>query len=65
MRWTLPRSILDDHPDACRDAIRAAHAKGARDAMLHLHAAAEVEARAGLAWWCALFAAIDAMGPRK
>lgn len=55
------RTAFDDHPDACRSAIRAAHVKGARDAMLMVHAATEIDARAGLAWWAAFFAMLDAL----
>lgn len=53
------RTIRDDYPEECAAAIDMAGRKGARDAVLMLHASLEIEARAGLAWWCAFFAMLD------
>lgn len=55
------RTIFDDHPEESAEAIRLASIKGARDAVLTLHASIELEARAGLAWWAAYFAMLDAL----
>jgi hypothetical protein len=53
------RTVLDDHPEESVEALRRASIKGARDAVLTLHTALELEARAGLAWWAAYFAMLD------
>jgi len=55
------RTILDDYPKESAIAIDMAGRKGARDAVLVLHATLEIEARAGLAWWAAYFAMLDAV----